>query len=99
MNGRGTKFARGVSKCLIGIVRITLYVLLLMLGRVLQTVANFAIGIGLLIFLFCLLIRPDLSLPMWAGAGLAFAATVVLVLYETALGLVAPSGVVIIREV
>lgn len=99
MNSQRKIVVRGVGKCLIGIIRFALYVLLLLLGRILHTIANFAIGIGLLVFLFCLVIRPDMGLPMWAGAGLAVAATMVSVLYETALSLVAPSGVVIIREV
>lgn len=99
MNSRGKAIARGVSKCVTGIVQFIFYVVLLVVGRVLLTIANLAIGIGLWVFVFCLIIRPDMSLPMWAGAGLAVAAMVVSVGYETALGLVAPRGVVIIREV
>lgn len=99
MNSGRQTVARGVSKCLFGIVRFTLYVFLLLLGRVLLTIANLAIGIGLWVFLFCLIIRPDMGLPMWAGAGLAVAATVLSVAYQAALSLVAPAGVVIIHEV
>lgn len=99
MNSRGKIIALGTGRCITGIVQFAMYVLLLLLGRVFMTIANFAIGIGLVVFLFCLIVRPDMSLPMWAGAGLAVAAMVVSVLYETALSLVAPSGVVIIREV
>jgi hypothetical protein len=80
-------------------VRFVLYVLLVLLGRVLQPIANFAIVVGLMIFLFCLFLRPDMALPMWAGAGLAVAATVVSVFYEAALRLVAPADVVIVHEV
>lgn len=99
MNSRGKRVASSIGKCLFGIVRLILYVLLLVLGRVLQPIANFAIGVGLLIFLFCLVVRPDMTLPMWAGAGLAVAATVVSLFYEAALRLVAPADVVIVREV
>lgn len=98
MESRGKITAR-VAKCLIEVLRFTLYVLLLLLGRVLQPVANFAIGVGLLIFLFCLFLRPDMTLPMLAGAGLSVAATVVSVFYEAALRLVAPANVVIVRDV
>ncbi len=99
MNGRGQRIARYISKCIISTVQFAIYVLLLLLGPVLQTVANLAIGIGLLVFLFCLIIRPDMGLPMWAGAGLAVAAMAVSVLYEILLSLIAPGFVVIIREV
>jgi hypothetical protein len=95
----GKRVARCIGKCLIGTVRYILYVLLLLLGRVLLPLANFAIGAGLLVFLFCLFIRPDMTLPMWAGAGLAVAATVVSVFYEAAVNLVAPADTVIVREV
>ena len=99
MNSRVEGIARGVSKCLTGIVQFAFYVVLLVVGRVLLTIANLVIGIGLWVFLFCLIIRPDMSLPMWAGAGLAVAAMLVSVAYATALGLVAPRGVAISREV
>lgn len=99
MNSSGKKVVTSIAKGLIRVVRFVLYVLLLLLGRVLQPIANFAISVGLLIFLFCLFVRPDMTLPMWAGAGLALAATVVSVFYETALSLVAPADVVIVREV
>lgn len=99
MNSRGKRVARSIGKGLIGIVRLMLYVLLLVLGRVLLPIANLAIGAGLLVFLFCLFIRPDMTLPMWAGAGLAVTATVVSLFYEAALSLVAPADVVIVRDV
>ena len=99
MDSRGKIVAATAAKGFIGVVRFVLYVLLLLLGRVLQPIANFAIGVGLLIFLFCLFLRPDMTLPMWAGAGLSVAATLVSVLYEAALRLVAPANVVIVHEV
>lgn len=99
MDSRRKRMAKSTVKGLIRIVRLMLYVLLLLLGRVLQPIANLAIGAGLLVFLFCLFVRPDMTLPMWAGAGLAVAATVVSVFYEAALSLVAPDDVVIIRKV
>lgn len=99
MNTSAKAISIGIGKGLIGVIRFVLYVLLLLLGRVLRPVAGFLIGVGLLIFLFCLLFRPDITLPMWAGAGLAVAATVVSVFYEAALRLVAPPDVVIVHEV
>ncbi len=55
--------------------RFVLYVLLLALGRVLLPVATMAIGVGIVLFLFCLLFRTDQTVPMWAGAGLAISGT------------------------
>lgn len=99
MNSRGMSVARSIGKSLIGVVRLILYVTLLVLGRVLLPMANLAIGAGLMVFLFCLFLRPDMTLPMWAGAGLAVTATVVSLFYEAALRLVAPADVVIVRNV
>lgn len=99
MNSRRKRVARRIGKSLIGRARLILYVMLLVLGRVLLPVASLALGAGLLIFLFCLFIRLDMTLPMWAGAGLAVLATVVSLLYEAALRLVAPVDVVIVRDV
>jgi hypothetical protein len=80
-------------------VRLALYVLLLVLGRVLLPIANLAIAVGIVVFFGYLIFRPDLSVPMWAGAGLAVGATAVQVFYEAALHAVAPAGVVIVSDV
>lgn len=76
-----------------------LYVLLLVLGRVLLPIANLAIGVGTIMFLFCLVLRPDVALPMWAGAGLAVCATMVSVFYEAMLRAVAPANTVVVSDV
>ena len=76
-----------------------LYVLLIVLGRVLHPIANLAIFVGTVIFLFCLVFRPDLALPMWAGAGLTVGATTVSVLYEVALRAAAPANTVVVSDI
>lgn len=76
-----------------------LYVLLLVLGRVLHPIATLAILVGTIMFLFCLVLRPDLALPMWAGAGLAVGATTVSVIYEAALRAVAPANTMVVSDV
>lgn len=76
-----------------------LYLLLRMFGRVLLPIASLAIFVGTTMFLFCLVLCPDLALPMWAGAGLAVGATVVSVLYEAALRAVAPANTVVVSDV
>ena len=76
-----------------------LYVLLLVLGRVLHPIATLAILVGTIMFLFCLVLRPDLALPMWAGAGLAVGATTVSVIYEAALRAVAPANTMVVSNV
>lgn len=99
MNSQYQWLIASITKSIIGVARFTLYILLLLLGRVLQPITNAAIVVGLIIFLFCLFLRADMTLPMWAGAGLAVAATIVSVFYEAALRLVAPGDVVIVHEV
>ena len=84
---------------MVAVMRFSLYVLLLLVGRILLPVANLAIIVGLVLFLFCAFLRPDLQTPMWAGAGLAAAATVASIFYDAALHLVAPEGTVIVRDV
>lgn len=84
---------------LVSVIRFSLYVLLLLVGRILLPVARLAIIVGLVVFLFCAFLRPDLQTPMWAGAGLAAAATVASIFYDAALRLVAPEGTVIVRDV
>ncbi len=79
--------------------RFILYALLLVLGRVLLPIAHLGIFVGVVIFLFCLVFRPDLALPMWAGAGLAFGATAVSVFYDAALRAVAPANTVVVSDV
>ena len=88
-----------MGKGLLATLRFILYVLLLLVGRVLRPIANAATVVGLILFLFCLVFRRDMVTPMWAGAGLAFCAVAVNILYDALLRLVAPEGVVIISEV
>ena len=87
------------ARVLVSVIRFSLYVLLLLVGRILLPVANLAIIVGIVVFLFCAFLRPDLQTPMWAGAGLAAAATVASIFYDAALRMVAPEGTVIVRDV
>ena len=99
MKSLGMKVLVGVTRGVLRTVRFSLYVLLLMLGRLLSPVVGFAILVGSVVFLFCFVFRPDLSTPMWAGASLAAGAVTVSVLYDAALRIVAPNDVVIMSEV
>lgn len=87
------------ARGMVAMMRFSLYVLLLLVGRILLPVANLTIIVGLVVFLFCAFLRPDLQTPMWAGAGLAVAATIASIFYDAALRLVAPEGTVIVRDV
>lgn len=87
------------ARGMVAMMRFSLYVLLLLVGRILLPVANLAIIVGLVVFLFCAFLRPDLQTPMWAGAGLAAAATISSIFYDAALRLIAPEGTVIVRDV
>lgn len=86
------------SKGLILALKLASFVLLLLIGRLLRPVANVAIAAGTLIFLFCGMVRPDLTVQMWAGGALAVGATGVTVFYDAALRLVAPEGTVIVSD-
>jgi hypothetical protein len=99
MNTAARKITAGIGRGAWRASSFILYVLLLVLGRVLLPIANLATVVGTIIFLFCLVLRPDLALPMWAGAGLAVGATVMSVFYETALRVVAPANTVVVSDV
>lgn len=87
------------ARSMLAVIRLCLYVLLLLVGRVFLPVASIATVIGIVVFLFCALLRPDLQIPMWSGAGLAIAATAASIFYDAALRLVAPEGTAIVRDV
>lgn len=87
------------ARSMLAVVRLCLYVLLLLVGRVLLPVAGVATVIGVIVFAFCALFRPDLQIPMWSGAGLAIASTAASVFYDAALRLVAPEGTTIVRDI
>lgn len=95
-----TKALLGVAaRGMLAVARFCLYVLLLLVGRILLTVAGVATVIGVVVFAFCALFRPDLQIPMWSGAGLAIASTTASVFYDAALRLVAPKGTTIVRDI
>lgn len=99
MNIKRKAIPLAVGRGLLQVFRFSLYVLLLLIGRVLRPIASAATVVGLIIFLFCLVFRRDMATPMWAGAALAASAVVVTVFYEALLRIVAPAGVVIISDV
>jgi hypothetical protein len=88
MEGLGFAVTVVIAKCLFGVFRFILFILLLLLGFILRPITRLAMSGGLLLFMFCLIVRPDLITPMWAGAGLAFAAAALQVLYDMALVMV-----------
>lgn len=97
---KSTNALLGVAaRSMLAVVRFCLYVLLLLLGRVFLPVAGVATVIGVVVFAFCALFRPDLQIPMWSGAGLAGASTIASVFFDAALRLVAPEGTTIVRDV
>ena len=99
MNEQTRKIVVGIGRTLLNAIRFAAYVLLLLLGRVILPVTSLAMGIGLVVFFFCFLVRPDMVTPKWAGLGLAVAAVLLSAFYDAALRLVAPRGVVIVSEV
>lgn len=88
-----------VAVALLKALRFAAYVLLLLVGRLLRPVVGLAVGMGLIVFLFCLVFARGQATIMWAGGALAVAAIVVQVLHDVALRLVAPAGTVIVSDV
>lgn len=99
MKSLAKAFLVRATRSMLAALRFGLYVALILVGRILLPIANIAIAVGIMVFLFCAILRPDLRTPMWAGAGLAVAATVVSVFYDAALRMVAPEDTVIVRDV
>jgi len=95
-----TKALLGIAASgMFAVVRFCLYVMLLLIGRILLPVAGVATVVGVVVFVFCALLRPDLQLPMLSGAGLAIASTAASVFYDAALRFVAPDGTAIVRDI
>lgn len=99
VNSSTKVFLARAIRSMVAALKFCLYVALLLVGRVFLPIANVAIAVGIILFLFCAVVRPDLRIPMWAGAGLAVSATVASVFYDAALRLVAPDGTVVVRDV
>lgn len=99
MNSSANKVIVVIAKCLLYAVRFVLFILLLCLGRLLRPIAHLVICTGSFLFVFCLCLRPDMTLPMWAGAGFAVAGTALLFMYDVLLICLAPDGVEIFTEI
>lgn len=93
------KIAVVAGKTVLGTIRYSFYIVLLMVGRVLVPIASVAVAGGLVLFLFCVLFLRDRTRLWIGGAALAFAGIALQVIYHAALRLVAPKDVVIVSEV
>lgn len=92
------KGAGVLGRGMLGAVRFSLYVMLLVVGRVLVPVASLVVVGGLVLFLFCLLFWRERMGFMVAGGCLALGGVFLQVFYQAALRLVAPEGVVVVSE-
>jgi hypothetical protein len=93
------KVAVVTGKTVLGAVRYSLYVVLLLVGRVLVPIASLAVVGGIILFLFCLLFLRDRTPLLIGGACLAVGGVALQVVFHAALRAVAPKGVVIVSEV
>lgn len=87
------------GKAVLEAVRYSLYVVLLLVGRVLIPVASLAVVGGIILFLFCLLFLRDRTPLLIGGACLAVGGVTLQVVFHAALWAVAPKGVVVVSEV
>jgi hypothetical protein len=78
--------------------RFSLYVVLLIVGRVLVPITSLAVVGGLILFLFCLTFLRECTWLMVAGGCVAAGGMLLQVFYQAALRLVAPEGVVVVSE-
>jgi hypothetical protein len=92
------KVAVVAGKAVLGTIKYSLYVTLLLVGRVLVPLTSLAIAGGILLFLFCLLFLRDRTPLLICGACLAVGGIVIQLLYHVALRLVAPDDVVLVSE-
>lgn len=90
------KVAVVAGKAVLGTIKYSLYVTLLLVGRVLVPLTSLAVAGGILLFLFCLLFLRDRTPLLMCGACLAVGGIVIQLIYHVALRLVAPEGVVIV---
>jgi hypothetical protein len=92
------RLAISVVRGLFATVRFSMYVVLLMVGRVLIPLTALVIVGGMILFAFCLLFLRDRTGLMIAGACMALGGVALQVFYDAALRLVAPADVVIVRD-
>lgn len=92
------KVAVVAGKAVLGTIKYSLYVTLLLVGRVLVPLTSLAVAGGILLFLFCLLFLRDRTPLLICGACLAVGGIVILQTYHAALRLVAPDGAVIVSD-
>lgn len=98
MDNVGVRVLQGQSKRIVAQVNVGVFVVLQLVGWIVIPVARLSGAAGLMVFLSCVLFRRDLVTPMWAGAGLAASAVVVVFLYQTLLARVAPVGIVVFTQ-
>jgi hypothetical protein len=97
--GRARTLMKMSAGAVLRTVRSLLFMALLLASRVLVPVLRLMAAAGILVFVFCLLVRRDQSTAMWAGAGLAVSAVAVELALGAAIRALAPSDVVVISEV
>jgi hypothetical protein len=91
-----------VVKAVLSTLRFTLFILLLLVGRLLMPVANLVTVFGLLAFFVALIFldgRTDMRSGMMVlGVCMAAGATALTFGYNTLLALLAPAGTVLVHE-
>lgn len=88
----------GLGRVLLGTARFSLYVVLLIVGRVLVPIVSLVVVGGLILFLFSLAFLRDRPSLMIAGGCLTVGGVLLQVFYQAALRLVAPEGVILVSE-
>lgn len=98
MSDRLKGMVAGVGWAVLRAVRYSLYVVLLLIGRVLVPVASLMTAGGIILFFFFLIFMREQMRWVVVGGGLAVSGVLLQLFYDAALRLVAPEGVVIVSE-
>ena len=89
---------RTVGNVVLGVARYSLFTVMLLLSRVVEPVLNVVAGLGLFVFLGCLLFARHQAQAMWGSLAIGLGAVAVTVAWHLALQALAPEGVVVISD-
>jgi hypothetical protein len=92
------KIVWGLGKAVLRSVRFSLYVVLLLIGRVLVPVASLVTVGGLVLFFFSVLVLREHTWLIVFGGCLAAGGVLLRVFFDAVLRLVAPDGAVIVSD-
>lgn len=89
---------RTVGNVVLGVARYSLFTVMLLLSRVVEPGLNVLAGLGLFVFLGCLLFARNQTQAMWGSLAIGLGAVAVMVAWHLTLQALAPEGVVVVSD-